>query len=353
MRLRRATTLLVAALAVAPRPGHADPNDTPLRELPGARELLIGAAVMNNFWSAPDAEEYTRALATHFNALTPENQMKPEHLQPQRDTFRFEAADRFVAFAKEHRMTVHGHTLVWHQQNPGWLENGQWTRPALIAALSNHVATVVHRFKDDIAIWDVVNEAMGDNGKFRESFWTRAIGDEDRDGIPDYIGLAFRFARQADRDCILVYNDYGAENPNAKADAILKMMRDLKRNGTPIDAVGFQFHIKGLKFDFSEFRKNARRFASAGFRIYITEADFAIPPPVTPEKLAAQATLCRDMIRAARAIDGCGGVFWWGLTDRHSWLNSPQFGKGGADGLLLDRDYKPKPCHAAVREALR
>lgn len=308
---------------------------------------------MNSFWAAPDAAEYARALSEHFNALTPENQMKPDSLQPERGSFRFGPADRFVAFAKEHRMVVHGHTLVWHQQNPDWLQRGSWTRPELISALSNHVTTIVAHFKDDIALWDVVNEAMGDNGKFRDSFWKKSLGDDNRDGIPDYIDLAFRFARQADRDCILVYNDYGAEHSGAKADAILKMTRELKRSGTPIDAVGFQFHIKGLKFDFDDFRKNARRFTSAGLKVYVTEADFAIPPPVTPEKLAAQSKLCGEMVRAARAISGCAGVFWWGVTDRHSWLNMPEFVKGGADGLLFDREYRPKPCYRAVQEALR
>lgn len=345
----RAALLLIALAA----PAIAQPADAPLRELPGARDLLIGAAAMNHFWSATDATEYARALATHFNALTPENQMKPYALQPERGAFRFDDADRFVAFAKEHRMTVHGHTLVWHMQNPAWLEKGAWSRPEALSLLSNHVTTVVSHFRGDIPLWDVVNEAMGDNGQFRESFWVKTLGDEDRDGIPDYIDLAFRFARKADPNCTLIYNDYGAERSNAKADAILKMMRSLKRRGTPIDAVGFQFHIKGLRFDFEDFRKNARRFASAGFRTYITEADFAVPPPVTPEKLEAQARLCRDMVRAARDIRGCGGVFWWGLTDRHSWLNSPKWGEGGADGLLLDREYQPKPAYRAVQEALR
>lgn len=353
MKTHGGPALLAIAFTLASHSAHPAGTESPLRDLPGARRLLIGAAAMNNFWSAPDAAEYTRALSTHFNALTPENQMKPDALQPQQGTFRFDAADRFVAFAKEHNMTVHGHTLVWHQQNPAWLENAHWTRPDLIAALSNHVATIVGRYKDDIAVWDVVNEAMGENGTFRDSFWSKTLGDENRDGVPDFIELAFRFARQADRDCILVYNDYGAERTNAKSDAILKMMRDLKRAGTPIDAIGFQFHIKGLKFDFEDFRKNARRFVSAGFKAYITEADFAIPPPVTPEKLAAQATLCHEMIRTARGIDGFAGVFWWGVTDRHSWLNSPKFGKGGADGLLLDREYQPKPCYRAAQKALR
>lgn len=345
--------ILAALLAALPCVAPADGIDPPLRSLPGARNLLIGAAAMNDFWDKPDSAQYEQALGTIFNALTPENQLKWQGTEPRRGEFTLDGAARHVAFAKQHSMVVHGHTLVWHSGVPEWLENTAWTRADLIGVMSNHIAVVVGRFKDDIAIWDVVNEAINDNGSFRDSFWNKAIGDDDRDGIPDYIALAFRFARAADRDCILVYNDYGAETPNAKSDAILKMAKDLRRKGVPLDAVGFQNHIHNLRFDAAAARKNLRRFAAAGLQIYFTETDYGIQPPVTPIKLETQARLCRELILLARDIPAVKGVFWWGFTDKHSWLNMPKFGGGRADGLLLDRSYAPKPCYTAVQQALK
>ena len=197
------------------------------------RRPLMGTAVR----SATLAQEpaYASIAGSRFDLLTPENEMKWDVVEPQRGGFDFSAPDAIVNFAVEHGQTVHGHTLAWHQQNPAWLTAGGFTRPELIDILTNHIATVVGRYRGVVSMWDVVNEAIGDNALVRPSIWTTGIG-------ADAYDLAFFAARAADPNAKLYINDYNIEGPSQKSDALYSLVSGMVARGVPIDGVGFQTH---------------------------------------------------------------------------------------------------------------
>ena len=168
--------------------------------------------------------------------LTPENAMKFGLVHPEPDRYDFADADYIVGFAEAHGMQVRGHNLVWHFQLPTWLTEGTWTRDELIDILHQHITTVVGHYRGRVAAWDVVNEAIADDGSLRDTIWLRGIG-------PEYIDMAFRWAHEADPDALLFYNDYAGEGLGAKSDAIYALVQGLLERGVPINGVGLQMHV--------------------------------------------------------------------------------------------------------------
>src|SRR5262252_4880804 len=195
-----------------------DNNAVSLRDLAAARSLRIGAAVQARRLTETD---YTDTAAREFNIVTPENEMKFGPIHPGPEMYNFANADAIVDFATSHKMAVKGHTLVWHSQLPGWVTGGTWTRESLMSVLHDHIMTVVGRYKGRVVWWDVVNEAMSDQGSgLRDTIWLRVIG-------PDYIEMAFRWAHEADPAAKLLYNDYFAEGLGVKSDAVFTLVRNL------------------------------------------------------------------------------------------------------------------------------
>src|SRR5262249_49912421 len=143
------------------------------------------------------------------------------------NTYTFSQADTIFQFAKNHQMVVHGHTLIWHGSTPNWVTNGNFTKDQLIAVMADHIATVVGRYKGGIAIWDVVNEALDTSGNLRSSIWKDTIG-------PEYIDLAHIFAHDADRDCLLVLNDWGIETVNPKSNGLYNLALSMLERGVPL-----------------------------------------------------------------------------------------------------------------------
>ncbi|MBI3537985.1 MAG: endo-1,4-beta-xylanase, partial [Chloroflexi bacterium] len=188
-----------------------------LRALAFNRGIQIGAAI--NVDALKKDAQYAATLAREYSALTPENVMKMGPLRPTQTTYKFDDADYLVNFAQTNGMQVRGHTLVWHNQIPKWLSDGNFSREQLIAILREHITTVVARYRGKIAAWDVVNEAIDDKtGNLRETIWSKGIGAE-------YIEMAFRFARDADPNVKLIYNDYSGEATNKKSDAIYNLVK--------------------------------------------------------------------------------------------------------------------------------
>jgi endo-1,4-beta-xylanase len=313
-----------------------------LRSLAEKRGIYIGAAVA----VGPLRNEplYRRTAEREFNMIVAENAFKWSSLRPSRTKFDFKEADFLVKFAAANKMKLRGHTLVWHRQLPKWLTEGNFTRDETIALLKEHIQTLVGRYRGKIDAWDVVNEAIDDRtGKFRtDSFWHRRLG-------ADYIKLAFEFARAADPDAALYYNDYSAETMNAKSDGVYELLRELKNEGVKIDGVGWQMHeIDGFRIG-PEHRANAKRLAALGLELSITEMDVRIKLPATPEALRRQADAYRDAADFCLAEPACKALVLWGLTDKHSWI--PKEFKETGDALIFDRFYRPKPAFAALFEA--
>lgn len=318
-------------------------------ELPSLRRLAepagprIGAAVSVSILEKDSA--YRSLLATQFDLATPENAMKFSVIHPERGRYDFSHADALVAFAERHGMAVNGHVLVWDQQLPDWLIQGRFSRDELKAILRDHIETLVSRYKGRVVSWDVAAEAVGEDGRQRETFWSRGIG-------PDYLELAFRWAHAADPKAILRYNDYGGEDMGAKSQGIYHLMDTLLGRGVPVGAVGLQMHVSPDDAPGAlEVRMNMNRLAALGLETDITEMDVALREPATSAALADQAAIYGSMFRVCLNAPSCRSFSTWGVTDRYSWI--PEFFPGQGSALLFDTGYAPKPAFRQLAEQLR
>lgn len=339
-------TLFIAGAASAVTFGsNAGPPSSPagpLRALAAPHGISLGAAV--------DAEAlendpvYGATLARELSMVTPENVMKWRTIHPEPARYDFTAADRLVKFATRHGMRVRGHTLVWHIDNPTWLTEGSFTRHQLSAILRDHIKTVVGHFRGRIAQWDVVNEAISDDGTLRETVWSRGIG-------PSYIDRAFRWAHAADPEAKLFYNDYGGEGRGVKADAIYRLVAGMRRRGVPIDGVGLQMHTAvGEAPRPKDVVKNMRRIAGLSLGVAVTEMDVAVAVPAAASSLSRQARVYGDGLSACLLVRRCTAFVTWGFTDRYSWIPTSKPGLG--DALPFDANYELKPAYEALRRAL-
>ncbi|MBN2037027.1 MAG: endo-1,4-beta-xylanase [Chitinispirillaceae bacterium] len=306
--------------------------------------LNIGVAVGTAFYNNEQA--YVDVLKREFNTVVCENEMKPNAMQPTQGTFRFTTADRLVSFAQQNNMKIRGHTLVWHNQNPSWLSNGNWTRQTLLAAMKAHINGVLAHYKGKIYEWDVVNEAF-DGANLRSSFWKNVIGE-------DYIDSAFVYAHRADPEALLFYNDYSTSTVNAKSTAIYNKIKTMLNNGIPIHGIGFQSHQIISEYSsslYSSLKTNYDRFAALGLKIAITELDVRIPTPTDQTELQTQASMYRIFLQAALATPACKTFMIWGFTDKYSWIPSTFSGYG--DALIFDASYQPKPAYTALLDVLK
>jgi endo-1,4-beta-xylanase len=317
-----------------------------LRSLAEKRNFYVGAAVAY----APFLSEkpYRDTLRTQYNMVVAENVMKWDTTEPLQDSFNFDKADAIVQFAQDNHMVVRGHNLVWHNQIPGWVTSGNFTRDQLLSVMQNHIQNEVAHFKGKVVAWDVVNEGMGDDGQLRKDIWLDTIG-------PDYIEQAFRFAHQADPDAKLYYNDYGGEGMNHKSDAIYAMVSDLKKKGVPIDGVGLQMHVgigPGEASSAADVAANMERLGALGLDVQITEMDVKIENGTgsQDENLKAQAALYGTMLQVCLQHKNCTAFLTWGFTDNYTWI--PGF--TGKDDLPLpfDMNYLPKPAYGAMIDVL-
>ena len=284
---------------------------------------------------------YGRLLSQEFNALTPEYSLKWANVEPVRGFYDWTSNDRLMAFAASKNQVVYGHTLVWHTDVPAWVTE-DLSPQEVRDLLRDHVTTVVSRYRGKVWAWDVVNEALAEDGSLRDTIWLRKLG-------PNYIADAFYWARAADPNATLFINEYGAEWGNRKSDALLGLVKKLRSEGVPIQGVGFQAH---LPYDRSAagMAENLARFTGSGFTVAITELDVRIDLPATPEKLQRQATLYLDVVNACLSVSGCASLTVWGFADAKSWISSYHKGFGAA--CLFDEAYEPKPAYQELMAAL-
>jgi len=288
----------------------------------------FGAAVAANHLGEAD---YLNALNTEFNAVTPENEMKWDAVEPSQGSFNFANADRITAQAQSRSMRIRGHTLVWHSQLPGWVSG--LAAAQLRTAMNNHITNVMRHWQGRIYAWDVVNEAFQDGG----SGARRSSPFQDRLGS-GFIEEAFRTARAADPNAKLCYNDYNTDGQNAKSNAVFAMVQDFRNRGVPIDCVGFQSHFNAATPVPSDYQANLQRFANLGVDVQITELDIE-------GSGTAQANSYTRVVNACLAVSRCTGITVWGVTDKYSW-------RASGTPLVLDGNYNKKPAYTAVLTAL-
>jgi len=329
----------------------------------------VGAAINERQIAGTD-EIGDSILAAQFDSISPENVLKWERVHPRLDAYNFELADKYVAFGEKNHMFIVGHNLVWHSQVPNWVfqddQGKPLTRDALLKRMHDHIFTVVGRYKGRIQSWDVVNEALNEDGSLRKSKWQQIIGD-------DFIEKAFQYAHEADPQAELTYNDYSLEN-EAKLKGALALVAKLKADGIPITTVGIQGH-DSLEFPTLDQEDAAiTAFAKLGVKIAISELDIDVLPR-NPNMFSADVGLrmkqdpkmnpyangLPDDVQQALAKRYAGlfsvylkhradmsRVTFWGVTDANSWLNNWPVPGRTSYPLLFDRSGKPKPAFDAV-----
>jgi endo-1,4-beta-xylanase len=328
-----------------------------LRQTADRADILIGAAARPTLLQEA---AYSATLSREFNMVEAEDVMKWWTVRRDPDTFDFSQGDELVRFAQAHWMKVRGHCLVWDHNNPDWLAQGTFTSAQLSHILRQHIATVVKHYAGQVFAWDVVNEAFDEHGKVRDSIWYNQPGIGLANKDTDYIEQAFRWAHEADPRALLFYNEAEAEGLGTKSDAIYAMLKNFKHRGVPIDGVGLQMHITGLKPDLQSIAANMTRISALGLQIHITELDVPLPVKATgvwggelvhPQDLDRQAQIYRGVVRMCLDKPACTAIQTWGFTDKYSWIGSHSHGSQGW-ALPFDRAYRPKPAYSAIAEEL-
>ncbi|MBW7650126.1 endo-1,4-beta-xylanase [Anoxybacillus sp. ST4] len=318
----------------------------PLREV-YKEHFRIGAAV-----SPITIKTQKDLLVSHVNSITAENHMKFEHLQPKEGEFTFEQADEIVHFALSNNMVVRGHTLVWHNQTPTWMfydrEGKVIGRELLFERLKAHISTVVRRYKGKVYCWDVVNEAVADEGNdlLRISRWSEIAGME-------FIEKAFLYAREADPDALLFYNDYNESFPE-KREKIYKLVKSLLEKYIPVDGIGLQAHWSLTRPTLEEIRLAIERYASLGVQLHITELDISmfefddhrndlIKP--TDQMVDKQAERYDQIFSLFKEYsDVIRNVTFWGIADDYTWLDNFPVKQRKNWPFLFDENHQPKPA---------
>jgi len=346
-------------------------QDTPAPGLKQAfqDDFSVGVA-LNGFQTLGKDSLSAPIIEKQFNAVTGENCMKWERIHPQKNVYNFKLADKLVEFAQENQMHLTGHVLVWHSQTPQWVfedeEGNLTTRDTLLARMKDHIFTVAGRYKGKVNCWDVVNEAMGDDGNMRQSLWYSIIGE-------DYVEKAFTYASEADPEATLIYNDYSLPNP-AKRDGVVKMVKDLQSKGIPIDGIGMQAHCYLDTPPIENLEASIEAFSALGLKVMITEMDVSVLPGpdsyegadvgisfdreewLNPYKEGLPDSIQDELTRRYRAYftvfkehsETIERVTFWGVHDGVSWKNNwPVPGRTNYP-LLFDREGKPKPAYDAV-----
>ncbi|HEX3438683.1 MAG TPA: endo-1,4-beta-xylanase [Pseudacidobacterium sp.] len=326
-----------------------------LRAHAEARGLLVGCAVVPERLSGEP--QYAETVAEQANLLVAENAMKWHALRPAPDKYNFAPADAILAFAEGHKQRLRGHNLCWHQALPDWFHSVVTTDNA-DRMLTEHIRTVAGHFAGKLHSWDVVNEAIEPKDErpdgLRKSPWLELAG-------PGYIEIAFRAARQADSSALLTYNDYGIEldtpDQTIKREQVLALVRRLKKNNVPIDAVGVQSHLAaGTGVPGDGLRDFVRKLRAMDMQVFITELDVSDHnlQGTVSERDAAVASLYGSYLRLMLAEPNVTSVLTWGITDKYTWLNHEHARSDGQPQrpLPFDADYKPVPAFFAMRDAL-
>jgi len=324
-------------------------KEKPEFEIPSLAEIYkdyfrIGVAIPYKVLINPLESKF---IIKHFNSITPENEMKPESIQPKEGEFDFTKSDAYIKFAEDNNLTIRGHTLVWHSQTPSWFfidkDGKQVSKDVLLERLEKHIKTLVGRYKGKIYAWDVVNEAIDPSQPdgYRRSKWFEIIG-------PEYIEKAFIWAHEADPNAKLFYNDYNTEEVR-KRELIYNLVKRLKEKGIPIHGIGIQGHININWPEISEMEKTIQLFSSIpGIEIHVTELDMSVytqegieykkPPRDILIRQAYRYKQIFDMLKKYKNV--VTNVTFWGLKDDYSWLSVTR-GRMNYP-LLFDKNYQAK-----------
>ena len=338
------------------------------------KSFLIGAAINTRQMNGQDSLAKP-LIANEFSSISPENDLKWAVIHPQPNEYKFETADKYVALGESNKQFVIGHTLVWHSQVPNWVfvddSKALVTKEVLYQRMKEHIETVAGRYKGRIGGWDVVNEALNDDGTMRNSRYYQIAGDE-------FIVKAFEYAHAADPKAELYYNDYNMYMPE-KVKGAVRIVNLLKEKGLRVDAIGMQGHWHLNRPSLEEIEKSILTISKAGVKVVITELDISVLPNPQRNTSANITDVAQnsaeinpytnglpDSVQVAlanryKAIfglfnkhkDKIGRVTFWGVQDGNSWKNNfPARGRTDYP-LIFDRAYQPKKAYYAILETVK
>jgi endo-1,4-beta-xylanase len=327
-------------------------------------DFLIGTALGADQFQEKDPS-VTALIAREFNAITPENVMKSEVIHPEENRYDFTQADQYVAFGQKHKMDIYGHTLIWHSQLSKFAQKMQ-SKDSLQRFMEDHIQTVASRYSGKIKGWDVVNEALNEDGTLRKSIFLEKLGEE-------YLINAFKLAQKADPKAELYYNDYNIEQ-KAKRKGAIELLKKIQKSGARIDGVGIQGHWSLNGPPVEEIEESIVEYAQLGLKVMFTELDITVLPnpwdlkgadvnqnyPNSPF-MNPYPTSLPDSVQAKLSAryeslfkvflkhkDKISRVTFWGVHDGHTWLNGwPIKGRTNYP-LFFDRQLKPKPVYYKV-----
>jgi endo-1,4-beta-xylanase len=327
-------------------------------------DFLIGAAIGTEHI----LEKNTIAnnlIESEFNTITPENIMKAEVIHPELNRYDFTLSDKYVEYGKKNDMFMVGHALVWHSQlTPA--ANKINSPDSLRKFMTDHINTVVGRYKGKINSWDVVNEALNEDGTMRESIFYKKLGE-------GYIKEAFDLAAKADPSVELYYNDYNIEQP-AKRAGTIKLIKKLQASGTKIDGIGIQGHWSLLGAPLNQIEDAIVEFSKLGVKVAFTELDITVipnpwdlkgadvnqnfegDPKMNPYAKAFPDSAQKALTKRYEGLfalflkhkDKISRVTFWGVNDGHSWLNGWPIKNRTNYPLLFDREFRQKPAYQSV-----
>jgi endo-1,4-beta-xylanase len=354
-----AATVLLASTAAIALPFSSDNTSADsLRSVASKIGLRIGTAVTP---FELDNAAYRQITGDQFSTVTPGNEMKWQVVEPTRGTYDWSAADRLVTFAQQHGQLVRGHTLMWHNQLPGWLttgvSDGTISNAELRELLHKHITDEATHFKGKIWQWDVANEFFTDSNPSMinpNDFWVSHLGA----GI---LADAFRWAHAADPHALLVYNDYniaGEDGSNAKSNAVYAWVQQMLAQGVPVQAIGDQGHLD-TQYGFPiQMAQDLERYADLDLKVAITEADVRtfVDAPATQVPTDHLATFAQpyeyeQMLKACLAVTACISFTVWGFGDANSWI--PGFFTGEGYACIYDVNLNPKPAYTDMLQDLR
>jgi len=356
-------TILLIAILLNIQTVKAQNTTASLKEV-FKNDFLIGTAINTQQIEEKDTAS-DRLIKQQFNAVTPENVMKAEVIQPGWDKYNFDLADKLVAYAKKNNLKVNAHNLIWHSQLPSFMRHMQ-DADSVRKYFVSHINTVAARYDGKVYSWDVVNEALNEDGTLRNSIFLRKLGE-------DYVVEAFRLAQKASPHSKLYYNDYNIEQPKKRVGAIA-LIKKIQAAGVRIDGVGIQGHWRADKVPMKDIEESIKEFSALGIEVMFTELDLSVlpnpfdnatadvsataagnakmnpyakglPDSVAQMQAKAYADLFQLFLKYKRSVSR---ITLWGVNDGQSWLNGwPIRGRTNYP-LLFDRNFQPKAAFYSV-----
>lgn len=327
-------------------------------------EFYIGAALDSSKIKEND-KSITEFMGVEFGSITSENIMKSMFIHPQEDVFDYKLSDQFVALGEKLGQHIHGHTLIWHSQLSPWMEEIN-DRKKMDEVMKDHIVKITGRYKNRIDSWDVVNEALNEDGTYRETPFFKVLGEE-------YLAKAFAYAAETDPNAILFYNDYNLTK-KSKREGVIKLVKSLQDKGVKIDGVGMQGHWSLNSPSLQEIEESIIEYSALGVEVAITELDITVlpnpwdldganvsenyesNPKMNPYPDSLPDSISIQLAERYKSIfelfvkhqDKISRVTFWGVNDGQSWLNNwPIKGRTNYP-LLFDRDFEPKKAYYKV-----